>query len=357
MNKIITVTLPDIGEGIVEGEVIEWLKKVGDPVSQDEPVVSVMTDKATVELPSPYAGVMGKQYYREGEVSYVGKPLYDIETGAEAKKVLAAPATRQLAKEKGIDLKQVVPTGREGQVTKEDLMSFRQQKLADDEVKPLHGIPKIMAKKMSDSHREVVDFSYFEQVDATRLIQLKNKLKGEAKGFSVTFMPFIIRALSLALTKFPQVNSSLVKDAQIIHHQHNIGIATTTEQGLMVPVLKQVQKMSLEQVIQAYEALKEKVMAKKLEAADMQGGTITISNFGPLSPGSLWATPVINYPESAILALAKIHKQPVVINDQIVIREMLNLSWTFDHRLIDGDLAAHFAHTFAGLLANPNLLC
>lgn len=351
MDKIITVTMPDIGEGVVEGEVIAWLKRVGDPVAKDEPVVSVMTDKATVELPSPYAGVLQKQYYREGETALVGKPLYAIAASGEVKKVLAAPATRKVAKERGIDLGAVVPTGKEGQVTRADLETFR----PEEEVRPLHGIPKLMAKKMSESHREVVDFSYFEQVDATRLIQLKNKLKQEEPR--VTFMPLFVRALSLALKKFPKVNSSLVNEAEVVHPHHNIGIAASTAQGLIVPVLKGVEKMSLEQVIHAYEAMKEKVLAGKLEPADMQGGTITISNFGTLSPGSLWATPVIHYPESAILALAKIHKLPVVINDQIVIREMLNLSWTFDHRLIDGDLAARFAHTFASLIANPNLLC
>lgn len=342
MDKIITVNLPDIGEGIVEGEVIAWLKKTGEQVSLDEPVVTVMTDKATVDLPSPYAGTMRKHYFQEGEIAVVGKPLYEIETG----KVLATPATRRLAKEMGIDLKQVVPSGE--RVTREDL-----ERGADDEIKPLHGIPKLMAKKMSDSHREVAPFSYFEQVDATRLIQLRNKLKEQA---NVTFMPLFIRALSLALTKFPAVNSSLAGDAQVIHHSHNVGIATTTGQGLIVPVLKSVEKMNLEQVIAAYEVLRRKMAANKLEAADMHGGTITISNFGTLSPGSLWATPVINYPEAAILALAKIHKVPVVINDQIVVREMLNLSWTFDHRLIDGHLGAHFAHEFAALIANPNLL-
>jgi pyruvate dehydrogenase E2 component (dihydrolipoyllysine-residue acetyltransferase) len=340
--KIITVKLPDVGEGIVEGEVIEWLKKMGDPVAQDEPVVKVMTDKATVELPSPHAGILHKQYYREGEVALVGKPLYDIEAA-----VLATPATRHLAKERGIDLSQVVPSGKDGRVMKEDLASL------EDEVRPLHGIPKMMAKRMSASHREVVAFSYFEQVDATRLIQLKSKLKREAEGFSVTFTPLFMRALSLALKQYPQVNSSLEGESQILHRHHNIGIATSTPEGLMVPVIQHVEKMSLEQVIRAFDALKAKVLAGKLTPADMQGGTITISNYGTLSPGSLFATPVINYPEAAILGLAKIHKQPVVINDEIVIREMLNLSWTFDHRLIDGDLAAHFSHAFAQLIANP----
>lgn len=345
MEKIMTVAMPDIGEGVVEGEVIQWLKHVGDPVLQDEPVVVVMTDKATVELPSPYAGVMGKQYYQEGEISIVGKPLYDI----EVQKVLATPATRRLAKEMGVDLSRVTPTGKEGRVTKEDLIP------EGDTVMPLTGIPRLMAKNMTDSHREVADFSYFEQVDATRLIALKNKVKEEAakEGVLVTYMPFFIRALSLTLSAYPLVNSSLTGEKLILHEGHNIGIATATGQGLVVPVLKGVEKMHLQEVIRGYEELKNKAQRGRLEPGDFQGGTITISNFGPLSSGGFWATPVIRHPEAAILAVAKIHKQPVVVNNEIVIREMLNLSWTFDHRIVDGHLAAQFSRIFAGLLANP----
>lgn len=326
-----TITFPDVGEGVQEGEVVAWLKNVGDPVAKDEPVVEVMTDKATVELPSPYAGVLVKQHVAEGEVALLDKPLYDIET----EKPLATPATRHLAKELGVDLATVTPTGDKGRITKQDLT----------------GIPKMMARKMTESHLEIPAFSFFEQVEATRLIQLHDKVKKEAEeeGFKATFMPYLIRALSLTLREFPQANSSYRDEKVLTHEEHNIGIAFSTEKGLIVPVLKEVEKMDLRGVIQAFDSLRK----KELTLSDMKGGTITISNFGPLSPHGLFATPIINHPECAILAVGRIHKAPVVVNDEVVVREVLNLSWTFDHRIIDGDLAAKISNRFAEFLNNP----
>lgn len=296
------------------------------------------------------------------------QPLYDLGLGeVEPKaspiarelggvKPKATPAIRHLARELGVDLEKVRGTGKEGRITKEDVLG----KISEDQVVPLHGIPLLMAKKMSESHNRVPAFSYFEQVDATRLIQLKTKIKEEGKkeGVSVTFMPFFIRALSLTLRGFPKVNSSYdhVNHSIRIHPHHNIGIAFSTAAGLVVPVLKNVETLTLQEIIREYAELKTKAQNHKLEVGDMREGTITISNYGSLSSGSLWATPVINTPEVAILALAKIHKQPIVVNDAIVIREMLNLSWTFDHRVVDGDTAAHFSHAFARLIANPSQL-
>lgn len=397
MAKIVTVNLPDIGEGVVEGEVIEWLKQPGEAVSQDEPVVIVMTDKATVELPAPCPGKISKHYFRVGETAIRDKPLYDIETSgegsakpkAEVKQVVepskpkkkeevpkvavksqghaqAAPPVRKLAKELNVDLQNVVGTGTEGHVTKEDVVKFHGgQKHVDtpvsslpgDEVAPLIGIRNLMAKRMAESKRIIPHFSYFEQVDATRLVQLRQKFKEEAakQGVTVTFMPFIIRALSLGLKQYPTVNSSLdlPDNALIIHQQHNIGLAITTKQGLIVPVLKNVQAMNLQEIIVAYEELKQRALSAKLHPSDMKDATITISNFGVLEGGGLWATPVINYPEAAILALARIQKQPLVRNGELVVRDTLNMSWSFDHRIIDGDLAAAFSHHVSTLLQNP----
>lgn len=397
MGKIVTVNLPDIGEGVVDGEVIEWLKKENDPVNQDEPVVIVMTDKATVELPAPCPGKVVKHYFKEGEIAHLDKPLYDIETDADvktkatktppekkeipkattpSKKVetpqkitgttaLAAPPIRKLAKELGIDINQIPGTGREGHVTKEDLLQFQGTQtvaipplmLPGSQEKPLIGIRNMMAKKMTESKKLIPHFSYFEQVDATRLVQLRQSFKEEAskQGTTVTFMPFIIRALSLSIHRYPIINSSLdtKKNNVIIHSQHNIGLAITTKQGLIVPVLKNVQSMTLQELIMAYEDLKQRALSGKLLASDMKDSTITISNFGVLGGGGLWATPIINYPEAAILALARIQKLPLVRNGNIVVRDVLNLSWSFDHRIIDGDLAASFSHHFSTLLQNP----
>lgn len=409
MSKIFTVIMPDIGEGVVEGEVVEWLKKPNDALRQDEPVVVVMTDKATVELPAPYPGKLAKIYYAVGESAIKGKPLYDIELdqaiGVDLQKplpsnanqhvsnqhqkicieeaankqkpstgnsqhVLAAPHTRQLANKLGVNIDSISGTGPEGRILDEDIKAYLSEKrqaidtydtpitaLPGDEEVPLRGIRNLMAKKMAESKAKIPHFSYFEQVEATRLIQLRKSFRQQAmnEGISLTYMPFLIKALSLSLLRFPFVNSSVdsAKNAIIVHHQHNIGIAITTSNGLIVPVLKSVELMSLNDVIRAYDLLKEKAFSSKLLACDMKDSTMTISNFGVLGGKGLWATPIINYPETAILAVAKIHQDAVVRNSEIVARNVLNLSWSFDHRVIDGEMAAAFSHYFSTLLQNP----
>lgn len=402
MSKIHTVTLPDIGEGVVEGEVIEWLKNVDDTVAQDEPVVIVMTDKATVELPSPYPGKLVKQYYRPGEISIKGKPLYDLELeegqkaipkqqaklkesvaskpcpsfekeqvhlkekAVQENEILALPSTRQLAKEMGIDISKIKGTGKEGRIVPEDLRNYVRDQSSDshpspfsqlpgDEEIPIIGIKNLMARKMAESKRKIPHFSYFEKTDVTRLVKLRQKFKEEAKkqNIQVTYMPFLIRALCLTLKKFPQFNSSIDNNKLIIHHQYNIGVAMASVLGLIVPVIKNVQDLSLIDLIHAYEDLKNKAVSNKLHPNDMKDATITISNFGVLGDGGLWATPIINYPEVAILAVNRIQKQPLVRNHEIVIRDTLNLSWSFDHRIIDGDQASAFSHHYAKLIENP----
>lgn len=390
---IYTVNLPDIGEGVVEGEVIEWLKNVGDPIRQDEPVVIVMTDKATVELPAPYPGKLSKQYFEEGQIAIKDNPLYDIEIKDEGvhqereekkdsslqipkrdkqsqpqastsgNQVLALPAVRSFAQKMGIDINTIQGTGKDGRVTLDDLRSAGHSKtdevthFDDDEEIPLIGIRNLMAKKMTDSKDHIPHFSFFEQVDATRLVQLKQNYKQQAEkeGVHITFAPFMIRALSLTLEKYPQVNASLdeAKNALVVHKHHNIGIAMSLPNGLIVPVLKNVQELTLNGIILAYEDLKERALNHKLQSNDMKDSTITITNFGVLGSGGQWATPIINYPEAAILGIGRIQKQPIVKDNAIVIRDMLPLSWSFDHRIIDGDLAATFSHYFANLLQNP----
>lgn len=389
--KIVTVNLPDIGEGVVEGEVVEWLKEVGDPLQQDEPVVVVMTDKATVELPAPYPGKLAKQYFKPGDIAILDKPLYDIEVKTEvpevveekkelppkekqvqevvvkrkpksSQKALATPATRKLARDLGIDINKIPGSGKDGRVNSEDIKRTVTDKtpvihLDGDQEQPLIGIRNLMAQKMAESVRNAAHFSYFEHVEATRLVQLRQNVKKEAlqDGIHLTYMPFFIRALSLTLKQYPLVNSSLDQSTNkiILHSQHNIGIAITTELGLIVPVLKNVQEMTLKELIHAFDKLKKQALNGKLKPQEMKDSTITISNYGVLGGGGRWATPIINYPEVAILAVNRIQKKPMVKNDQLVIRDVLNLSWSFDHRVIDGDLAASFSHHFATLLLNP----
>lgn len=381
MTKIFTVTLPDIGEGVVEGEVVEWLKEVGDLLQQDEPVVVVMTDKATVELPAPHPGTLAKQHYEPGETAIKDQPLYDISLDVEIEveeekavvgvvplkkqgrrpltkgaKGLATPPVRKLAKEMGINLGHVHGTGKDGRVTAEDLKRASAQTAVerwdDDEEVPLVGVKGMMAKKMAESKRVIPHFSYFEKVDAGRLLKLHCNVKkeGEKEGIHVTFMPYFLRALSLTIQEFPELNSSLDQQILLLHKHHNIGVAMSTEQGLIVPVLKDVQEMSFEEVIRSYETLKSK---KTYEPSDMKGSTITISNFGVFGNGGVWATPIINPPEVAILAVNRIQEQPVVRNGELQIADLLDLSWSFDHRVIDGSLASNISHYFAKLIENP----
>ncbi|MCB1111329.1 MAG: 2-oxo acid dehydrogenase subunit E2 [Chlamydiales bacterium] len=387
-TEIFSVTLPDIGEGVVEGEVIEWLKNEGDSIAQDEAVVVIMTDKATVELPAPYPGTLHKQHYPAGDIAHVGKPLYEIQLAAgivankektkqiarrepsETKKqvtvplcekALATPATRHLAKELGVDINAIHGSGKDGRIVVADLVkkapSTPFPAFPDDENIPLVGIPKLMALKMTESAQTIPHFTFFESVDAGRLIKMRQRLRdaAETKGLHLTYMPFIIRALSLTIRQFPMINSNVdMENNKIrIHRQHNIGIAINSDVGLIVPVLHGVQAMSLEEITEKYEDLKTRALSHKLKNEEMKGATITISNFGVLGGEGRWATPIINSPEVAILAIARIFKEPFVKNGDVAIRDTMNLSWSFDHRIIDGNQAASCSQHFAGLIQNP----
>ncbi len=353
MEQIFTVTLPDIGEGVVEGEVIRWLKNVGETLQQDEPVVQVMTDKATVELPAPYPGVLQKQYVETGQKAIKDEPLYDIFLEGEPlpKKVLATPKTRGVAKELGVDIQKVKGSGKEGRVEVRDLKVPSE----NDEICPLIGIRHQMAEKMTLSKQTIPHFSYFDRLDATALIQLKGRIQTEARsvGVRLTYMPFVLRALSLTLKEFPELNASI--DAErgelILHKDHHIGIAAKTDEGLVVATLHSVQEMNLEAVIRSYDQLMKQVKEKRLTRQELTGSTITVSNFGPL--GGRWATPIINPPEVSILGVAKISKEVVVHADEMAIRPMMNLSWSFDHRVIDGELAASASNKMISLLESP----
>lgn len=369
MTELI-VKLPDIGEGVVEGEVVEWLKKVGDPIDQDEPVVIVMTDKATVELPAPKPGILAKQYVAVGEMAIKDKPLYAIaekEVGScpkEAKRVQASPATRKRAKELGVNLSDAKGSGPSGRVVKEDLVSSQPSSshpsyisLPGDTVKPLVGIPRLMAENMAFSKRHIPHFSYFEQMEVTRLITTRSRFKKEAEkeGIALTYLPFIIRALSLTLKEFPLLNSNIDMESGkiIFHKQHNIGIAMAGPLGLIVPVLKGVEEMSLEALIRGYAKLKERADSHGLKKEEMKEATITVSNFGAATSRGLFATPVLNPPEVAILAVGRIQKQAIVKNGEVVAADTLTASWSFDHRVIDGAVAVSASAYFARLIENP----
>jgi pyruvate dehydrogenase E2 component (dihydrolipoamide acetyltransferase) len=396
MTNHYTVLMPDIGEGVVEGEVVQWLKQVGDSLAQDEPVVVVMTDKATVELPAPKPGKLAKQYIAQGALATKGKPLYDIDLLQEAPaeptpakppttpskppevtaapiasrpsaRARATPATRKLARDLDVDLHTINGSGAQGQITPADIKQHLvgaqasqdsgvpQLSLPDDERHPLQGIRRLTALRVAASKASIPHFTWCDSADVTHLGQLRTNLQAEAtrRGLHLTYTPFFLRALSLTLTQFPEFNATFDRQAQtlVIHKPHHIGIAMKTALGLIVPVLKQVNAMDFEQMVKAYDALRQRAQSNQLKPSDMQEGTITLSNFG--TEGGRWATPVIVAPQVAILATARIRAEPVVRGAQIAIRQILNCSWSFDHRVIDGDMAAAFSNAFLHKLENP----
>lgn len=414
--------LPDIGEGIHEGEIVKWLVKEGDFVREDQPMVEVMTDKATVEIPAPRAGKILKLHAKEGEVVKVGSVLVTIEEISEARtepkreaavtpspppkpepepiavasapaatvsaqRVLATPATRKLARELGVDIAQIQGTGPGGRITDEDVRRFAAARTAPpspppptpaptpqptapaftpspvvtdrrEERIPLRGIRKRIAEHMRQSKSTAAHFTYVDEVDMTELIQLREQLKplAEQKGVKLTYLPFIVKASVAALKEMPILNASIDEATGeiVIKKYYNIGIATATEEGLIVPVIKDADRKSILEIAAEIERLAKAAREGKIALQDIQGGTFTITSLGAL--GGLFATPIINYPEVAILGIHEIKKRPVVRENQIVIRDIMYISLSFDHRLIDGDVGARFCKKIIGYLEDPKLL-
>lgn len=416
--------LPDIGEGIHEGEITKWLVSRGEKITADQPMVEVMTDKATVEIPSPVAGVVEELMVAQGETIEVGKTIIRIreekkldEKGfkknfseSEVNKdrdipifrspmnpqksdevinssILATPATRQLARTLGIELKNVRGTGPHGRVTKLDIqMAYEGQQAAVPrsshpkpteilptikkeslqpsvsrgtlEKIPLKGIRKRISEAMSHSKRTAAHFTYVEEVDMTEIVRLRKEALKEAEKRSVklTYLPFIIKAVIPALQEFPYLNSSLDDEKQeiVLKGDYNIGIATDTPQGLMVPVIKGADRKTIWEIASEITDLSEKARSGKIGLDDLRGGTFTLTNAGSI--GGVFATPVINHPEVGILGVNAIRQRPVVKDNQIVIRDMMFLSISVDHRVVDGADAARFMNRLVYFLSEPTRL-
>lgn len=419
--------LPDIGEGVVEGEIVKWLVKDGDAVKEDQPLVEVMTDKATVTIPSPKKGKVLKTHGKEGEIAKVHHPLVTLELeggaataaepshahaptvrnaaespavaaapihkngGASAanEKVLATPVTRRMAREHGLDLGSIAGSGPQGRVTKADVMaamsgtgavatgnvvaapgvSARQPiapsaplgSTAQDQRVPLKGIRKKVAEKMVRSKFTAPHYTFVEEMDATNLVALRKRINAQlgAAGDTqkVTFLPFVCKALVGALRQFPNLNANFDDATQelIVRGNYNFGIAASTDDGLTVPVVHNVDKLSIRTLASEIARLGDAARSKRLKMEELSGGTFTITSLG--QTGGLFATPIINYPEVAILGIHKMRKRPVVTkDDQIVVREMMYLSLSFDHRVIDGAVGAEFTYALIRYLENPDLL-
>ncbi|MBI2126750.1 MAG: 2-oxo acid dehydrogenase subunit E2, partial [Thaumarchaeota archaeon] len=362
------------------------------------PVVEVMTEKVTVEIPAPVSGTILKVMAKAGEIVNVGQtlfvigqkgePVQNIQAQTEAKVavvqssmqrpkqvakagVLATPAVRRLAREMNVDLALVEGTGSGGRITEADVRRLNQKaaivqstatyqaaETGLEERIPLRGIRKTIADRMAKSKNTAADVTHVEEVDMTELVSLREKTKVIAakSGVKLTYLPFVVKAVVSALKKYNLVNSSLddEKSEIVVKKYYNIGIAVATENGLIVPVIKDADNKGLLQIAREIEDLSEKARTNKLTLNEVKGGTFTVTNIG--SVGGIFSTAIINYPEVAILALGRIAKRPAVKDGQIAVRDTANLALTFDHRVLDGADAANFLNAIKHSLETPSLL-
>lgn len=420
--------MPDIGEGMAEGDITSWLIKVGDVIAMDDPVAEVQNDKMMQEILSPYSGKVTKLFVEAGTTVEVGDSLIEFDgTGGETPEqveskpqkseeiqtietpveqnvavdssdtsnvqtvnghVLAMPSVRHLAFEKGIDLTQVPATGRHGHVTIDDVANFhdvlpQQEQVTNNTVpeatstqaevatsrvtidgpEPLHEgrqpmtpIRKVIAKAMSAQHTTIPAVTNFDSVEVSKLVAHRQQFKTLAneQGVRLTYLAYVVKALTATAKKFPEINASLdMKTQEIIYHDDvNMGIAVNAPSGLFVPVIAHADKKSILQIAQEIAELADAVRDGSIKPKQMQGSTMTISNLG--SARGTWFTPIINGHEVIILGLGSIVKEPVVNSDgEIVIGQNMKLSLTYDHRLIDGMLGQTALNYLKQLLADP----
>jgi pyruvate dehydrogenase E2 component (dihydrolipoamide acetyltransferase) len=381
-----TFRFPDVGEGITEGEIVRWLVKEGDEVKVDQSFAEIETDKAIVEMPAPYAGTVLKLFAKEKDIVKVGRPLISIgakgespleeipmpqaKTGAiaapetagtEAAGLAATPKVRKLAADLGIDLGGVLGTGPQGRITEDDVRSAKDKAAAPPPPKipkikakfdlygtleriPLRGVRRATAKRMRESVSKAAHVTHFDEADAAALVRLREKLipEAEAKGVKLTFLPFVVKALIAALKLHPILNASLDDEDEeiILKKYYNIGIAVDVPDGLIVPVIKMAEQKTIFDIADEIKALAEAAKARTLDLADLKGGTFSITNVGVL--GGEGATPIINYPEVAILATMRLADRVRAENGKAVIKKTLPLCLSFDHRVVDGAEAARF---------------
>ena len=411
--------LPDIGEGVAEGEVVRWFVQEGETVQEDAPLVSVLTDKANVEIPSPKAGKVLKLHAQVGEKVKVGGLLVTIDAGGAAAPptresrplpavggvpaspaaraaappapspssgiIPASPYVRRLAAERGIDLASVRGSGPGGRVTEADLSVTGPgtaaaaapaasstvpvvtspsvapaAPLADvAERVPIRGIRRTIAEHMTEATHRAAHFTYVEEVDASELVRLRDRMAKhvEKQGTRLTYLPFIVKGVVAGLKAHPRLNATMddARNELVIRSAYHLGIATAAPDGLLVPVVRHADSKSLSQLAREIQDLSERGRAGKLERSELSGSTFTITSLGAL--GGVLATPILNYPEVAILGVHKIQRRPVYRADGTVgPAELMNLSISLDHRVLDGYEGAQFLATVKGYLEDPHQL-
>jgi len=398
--------LPDLGEGVAEGEVLKWMVNEGDMVKEDQPLVEVMTDKVNVQIPAPRTGTVSKILVKVGDMAKVGQTIVIIDDGSGAPSVpsaalpsppqqpiplpvqvppgqlgqdiLATPSTRKLARELGVDMASVKGSGPQGRITDEDVRKAAapptqaavqvpaapvQQPMAApkdsrEEMVPLRGMRRTIAEHMAKSNETVAQVTHVDEADLSDLVLLREAFKGSAakRGVKLTFLPFVIKALVPALKEFPYVNSSLDEASGniVLKKYYNIGVATDTAQGLVVPVIKDADTKDIFDLAGEIEKAAAKAREGQLTLDEVKGSTFTITNVGAI--GGLFATPIVNYPEVAILGLHKIAKRPVFRGGRVEVRDMTYLSLGFDHRVFDGAYAARFTSRVVDMLQDTKKL-
>jgi len=462
------IVLPELAESVVEGEILKWLVEEGQPLKKDQPFVEVMTDKVTVELPSPYEGVLLQKLVKEGDVVAVHAPIATIAEPGEVTgtisdkkleptpapslqaqeersivepgnvveddganlslfkpdgrqeqvrnpfaarasstavaeppkattnahgRIIAVPAARKLAREMGLELTQIPGSGPNGRIRLEDVKAYAKSPTPNVERQtaarptahspqpsgfpapvqykspkgyealetriPLRGLRRAIANQMVASHLYTVRTLSVDEADLTDLVAMRGRLKleAEAQGVKLSYLPFIFKALAIALKKFPSVNSSMdeARGEIVLKGYYNLGMAVATEAGLVVPVVKDVDKKSILHIAREINELAQKARSNKLAPEDMAGSTFSVTNIGSI--GALFSFPIINVPDAAILGVHSIQKRPMVNEkDEIVVRQMMYLSLSFDHRLVDGAEAAMFCKEVIRLLEKPDLM-
>jgi len=371
--------LPDIGEGIAEGEVVRWLVGEGANIKEDDLLVEILTDKAAMEMPSPVSGVLSKIVAHPGQVVQVGEVLavievagtepLDAEGEAEEKPkppdiappegaaprpregdVLATPAVRKLAKDLGVDISAVSGTGPQGRVTETDVRETAGEPASpktprpEEERVPFRGKRRMAAKKLVLSKSTIPHALLVDEADATNLLSMREALReiGAKEGVRVTVLPFIVQAVVTALRVHPAMNASLdeTRGEIVRKRRYDIGMAVDMEDGLVVPVIRNAGEKTVVELAREIERLAEGARSGTLSLSDLAGSTFTVTSIGSI--GGLFSYPVINVPEAAILAVHKIVRRPVVREGKIVPRDMMFVSLSFDHRLIDGGTATRF---------------
>jgi pyruvate dehydrogenase E2 component (dihydrolipoamide acetyltransferase) len=328
--------LPDLGEGVREGEIARWLVEVGQDVAEDDPLVEIQTDKTTVEIPSPAAGTVARILVEAGELVPVGTPLVLIGSDAVApearaqEKIRATPLVRKLAEEHGVDLASVRGTGPGGRITEDDVRGASAPREGERR-EPLRGVRRSIAEHLTRAHRDVPAVTVVEECDFTSL----SAARGER-----SYLPYVIESVVAGLKEFPELNATLSGSEIVFWERYDIGIAVQTDEGLLVPVLRAADSKSLEELEAEASRLADAARAGTLKPEELRGSTFTVTSAGRL--GGLFATPLVNHPEVGILGLHRIGQRPAVRDGEVVVRELGWLSCTFDHRVVDGARASQF---------------